>query len=122
MSHTDYNSLSTKVNSETPASKENNLAPEDKIVTPNETPESTNQVETSDNPVDPEVESEYILGTVTDCKKLNVREEPSINAQILFEIAKDSHVLIDPDESTDEWYKVHIDERGGFCMKKYILI
>ena len=61
------------------------------------------------------------LGVVTECVKLNVRDEPDVNADILCTILLGSEVAIDEEESTDDFYKV-CTETGveGFCMKQYI--
>ena len=70
----------------------------------------------------PEVEApvEPVLGIVSGCTKLNIRKEADIESSVLFVIGKDSDVLINLEESTDDWYKVYVDGRDGFCMKKYV--
>ena len=114
MSHTNYNGISTK-----------NTADEKVVNNPNEIEDVTklnaNAAETEpETNTDETNEPEYILGTVAGCAKLNVRKQPSTNAEVLFVIGKDSDVLVDLDESTDDWYKVYINEQEGFCMKKFI--
>lgn len=71
----------------------------------------------------PEVETPKNLGKVVGCVKLNVREEPSAKASVVFEIPVDSTVFIDETCSTDEFYKI-CTEHGveGYCMKKFIEI
>lgn len=65
-----------------------------------------------------------VYGIVEGCKALNVREAPSTNAAIISVIAAGNVVQIIEDESTDEFYGVHVENDGvdfdGFCMKKYI--
>ena len=72
----------------------------------------------------PEVEApaEPVLGIVSDCTKLNIRKEADVESSVLFIIGKDSDVLVDLDESTDEWYKVYVNDQEGFCMKDYITL
>lgn len=66
---------------------------------------------------------EVMFGMVANCAKLNVRNEPSKEAGIQCEIENGTEVMIDQNESTDEWYKVYTKEGvEGFCMKKFILI
>lgn len=106
MSHTNYNDIS----------KEKKGAPvpeteDDTIVTPDV--EGTTEPETPTEP-------EFVFGTVVDCTKLNVRKEPNVKAQIICVIEKDTQVLVIPEESTDDWYKVDIGGQQGFCMKKYM--
>lgn len=74
-------------------------------------------------PIVPEVEAPKNLGKVVDCVKLNVREEPSTKASVVFEIPVGSTVFIDETCSTDEFYKI-CTEHGveGYCMKKFIEI
>lgn len=71
----------------------------------------------------PEVEGPKNLGKVIGCVKLNVREEPSIKASVVFEIPVGTTVYIDETCSTDEFYKI-CTEHGveGYCMKKFIEI
>lgn len=108
MSHTDYNSMSKKT-----ATEETKVNPDPEATVPD--PEPVQQPE-PEAPAQPE----YIFGKVSDCKRLNVRKEANITANIVCIIAVDSDVLVDLDESTDEWYKVHVDDKEGFCMKKFI--
>lgn len=74
-------------------------------------------------PIVPEVEAPKNLGKVVDCVRLNVREEPSAKASVVFEITVGSNVFIDETCSTDEFYKI-CTEHGveGYCMKKFIEI
>lgn len=63
----------------------------------------------------------FMTGTVDNCKMLNVRAEPKSNAEVVRAIPVDTMVMIDPDESTDDFYKVYLaDGVEGFCMKDYI--
>ena len=74
-------------------------------------------------PAVPEVEAPKNLGKVVGCVRLNVREEPSTKASVVFEINVGSTVFIDETCSTDEFYKI-CTEYGveGYCMKKFIEI
>lgn len=74
-------------------------------------------------PVIPKVETPKNIGRVVGCVKLNVREEPSIKASIVFEITAGSKVFIDEAGSTEEFYKI-CTEHGveGYCMKTFIEI
>lgn len=71
----------------------------------------------------PEIKAPKNLGKVVGCVKLNVREEPSTKASVVFEITVGSTVFIDETCSTDEFYKI-CTEHGveGYCMKKFIEI
>lgn len=64
-----------------------------------------------------------IIGIVTDCFSLNVREKPNKNAAIISELKVSSEVMIDEEGSTRDFYKI-CTATGieGFCMKKFITI
>lgn len=69
-------------------------------------------------------ESEEIkIGLVSNCKKLNVREKPTVEAPVVCEIVCRTELMIDEKESTEEFYKVRTAAGiEGFCMKKFIAI
>jgi len=60
---------------------------------------------------------------VTNCKKLNLREEPKKDSAIVCEVDYQTELMIDENESTEEFYKV-CTAAGieGFCMRKFIAI
>ena len=66
-------------------------------------------------------ETSELIGYVTECVKLNVREAASKDSNVLCEIILNSKVIIDKENSTDDFYKV-TTETGveGYCMKQYI--
>ena len=66
---------------------------------------------------------EVKIGLVSNCKKLNVREKPTVEAPVVCEIVCQTEVMIDEKESTEEFYKVYTAAGiVGFCMKKFIAI
>lgn len=68
-------------------------------------------------------EFELIPGTVSGCKKLNVRENPSFDADVVCVIPEGCEVEIDESNSTDEFYKVYTAAgMEGYCMKKFISV
>ena len=74
----------------------------------------------------PEKESEAkkeIAGIVTNCVRLNVRKEPDFDADILCTIDVSTNIIIDEEESTDEFYKICTSAGiEGYCVKTYITI
>mgnify|MGYP002685185427 CR=1 FL=1 len=63
------------------------------------------------------------IGLVSNCKKLNVREKPTVEAPVVCEIVCRTELMIDEKESTEEFYKVYTAAGiEGFCMKKFIAI
>lgn len=87
-------------------------------VTPVEEPVvETELEETTEQQID------YLEGVVDHCRMLNVRAEADPDAEVLRAIAHNTKVMIDPIESTNEFYKVYLaDGSEGFCMKKFIEI
>lgn len=92
--------------------------------------------ETKDNePVQndkPEIEDDEELvmhlefATVSCKSKLNVRKEPSKEAEVLCAIDNGTELTVDLVNSTDDFYKVIIDHNNklveGYCMKQFISI
>ena len=71
---------------------------------------------------EPEAKKE-IAGIVTNCVRLNVRKEPNFDADILCTIDVSTNLIIDEEESTDEFYKICTSAGiEGYCVKTYITI
>ena len=104
-------------------------AVEEKIVNEEQAIEEKIVNESQQNISDPESdidvaandETSELIGYVTDCVKLNVREAASKDSNALCEIILNSKVIVDEENSTDDFYKV-TTETGveGYCMKQYI--
>ena len=63
------------------------------------------------------------IGSVVDCKMLNVRKGPSIESEVLCEISWYTELMVYEEESTDEFYKICTASGiEGYCMKKFISI
>ena len=64
-----------------------------------------------------------MIGVVIDCSSLNIRAKSNINSEIIATVKAGTELLINEDESVNEWYKV-CTEAGieGFCMKKYVSV
>lgn len=103
-------------------SKENANLTED--VEPVEVVEETAEVIEEPMVEDPIIdESKHISGVVVDCVKLNVREQPNPNADILGIINEGSEVLVNEEESTDDFYKICTSAGlEGYCMRKFVSI
>lgn len=60
-------------------------------------------------------------GVVEGCSKLNVREAANVDSNILCVIDKAAEVVIDLENSTEDFYKVCTSSGvEGYCMKKFI--
>lgn len=78
--------------------------------------------ETAEEIVEESVPS-IVLGVVTECVKLRVRKTPEVGDNVICEILLASEVLVDLNESTDDFYKVTTGAGiEGYCMKQYINI
>lgn len=68
----------------------------------------------------------YKNAIVTGCVKLNVRKEPSKNAEIVCVLEEFTEVTVEETLPTDEFYKISTSVNGvlveGYCMKKFINI
>lgn len=69
------------------------------------------------------VEVETVVGVVSGCEKLNLREEASKDSKVLSILNKGTELVVSTEESTEDFYKV-ITATGveGYCMKKFITI
>lgn len=81
--------------------------------------------ETVETPVEEtkeEVEEETLgIGVVTDCLKLNVRKQPSKDAEVLKTIDALTEVVIL--KEVNDFYEVALKTgESGYCMKKYIAV
>lgn len=66
---------------------------------------------------------EIKIGLVVDCKKLNIRERPAVDAPIICAVVYQTELMINENESFEEFYKVCTDAGiEGFCMKKFVTI
>lgn len=65
----------------------------------------------------------YEMGKVVNCKKLNIRVAPDKTAAVVKEVEKGVELMIDPSDSTDDFYKV-CTESGveGYCMKLFVAV
>lgn len=69
------------------------------------------------------VKPEPITGVVDNCLRLNVREEPSIEAEILTTLEAGSEVRLLKDEMENGFYKVcTASGLEGYCMCEYIVL
>ena len=69
------------------------------------------------------VESKFVEGVVVNCIALNIRKNPSMDADVIHVADAGCRVTIDLEYSTDDWYrvvKIFDEEVYGFCMKKFI--
>lgn len=64
-----------------------------------------------------------VKATVVNCAKLNVREKPNTDADILVVLNNGSEVEVDPARSTREWVKITTASGvDGFCMRKFVSV
>lgn len=62
-------------------------------------------------------------GVVSGCQKLNVRVKPDRNGAVVCAINNGTEVIVNEQESTDDFYMIYIASGiEGFCMKQFISI
>ena len=62
-----------------------------------------------------------VEGVVVNCAKLNVRTEPSSDADVIYVLDVMSEIKIDVSKSNDEWFKVCTASGvDGYCMRKFV--
>lgn len=70
-----------------------------------------------------ELNTTIVEGTVINCARLNVREKPSKEANVVEVLNVGSEVLVDKSEVNDEFYKVTTKSgKDGYCMKTFVEI
>ena len=93
------------------------VAPIEETVVVNEAPEITVVEETVETVTLPDV----VVGTVTNCSKLNVRVAPVADAEVVSVLDANTEVEINVADSTDEWFSVCTAAGvDGYCMKKFV--
>jgi hypothetical protein len=115
MSRHDYTQHSKKIQNEV---NEVDEELESEIIEPSEEAE----IETDNENQQPVESKTYDLGVVSGCTKLRVRSEPKFGTNVVCEIEKGTRVMIDPDNSTSDYYKIYTESGvEGFCVKTYIV-
>ncbi len=83
--------------------------------------ENEDEVKTDSAPVAPEEnEEEIVKGVVSNCSRLNVREEASMKSSVLKVIDSGTEVEVLGTLVENQFYKVKIDDVIGFCVKDFI--
>ena len=63
------------------------------------------------------------FGRVINCSKLNVRQYPTLHADVLCCLDENTEIEIDEDKSTSEFYAICTPTGlEGFCLKKFVEI
>ena len=63
----------------------------------------------------------HVIGKVS-AEKLNIREEPDKDADVILIVDKGTPVTIDEAGSTSKFYKVTVQGLVGYCMKEFITL
>ena len=139
MGNKNYTKYSENSNNNTNVNFNDNSITPETPVTPElpevqNNPEVTNPV-TPEEPVDPETNlelensdqneqkvAESKLGVIVRCTMLNMRKKPSKDAEVVTILSKSDSVDVYLDESTEDFYKVRIVDKEGYCVKDFIEI
>ena len=92
-----------------------------------EVPESGKEVtepteEPTEEPKEQDSFENIVSGKICDCQKLNLREEPSMESNIVEVLDVNSLLLIDLASSTEEFFKVEFNGKFGYCVKKFVKV
>jgi uncharacterized protein YgiM (DUF1202 family) len=88
---------------------------------PAEAVEAVEVMEVAEEIVEQVVEPK--VGIVTDCTRLNVRQEPKANAKIVIVVDATTDLTIFEEKSTEDFYKIRtVDGVEGYCMKRFVTI
>lgn len=67
------------------------------------------------------LEEKTIIGIVSNCSKLNVREKPTKSGEVKCILNAGTEIIIDIEKSTNTWYYVTTPSGiEGYCMKQFI--
>ena len=67
------------------------------------------------------MKAEKFIAQVVDCRYLNIRKEPSLEAEIIGALEINDKVFVDIELSTNEFYAISNQEiEIGYCLKEYI--
>lgn len=90
--------------------------------------ETKHEVEDAVNVQKEEIEAgtskeETVTGEVINCTRLNIRKKPDSHSEVATVVNSGTELMIYPDSSTAEWYKVYTESGvEGFCMKNFVTV
>ena len=65
--------------------------------------------------------SKTVMGTVANCKVLNIRNSPSLEGEVIGVVYAGDKLRLDIVKSTNDFYKVIGNSGGyGYCMRDYV--
>ena len=63
------------------------------------------------------------VGVVSNCSRLNVRQNPHKGSEVLAIIEEDDEVIVKPSKSTRNWYFVQTESGvEGYCMTDFVAL
>lgn len=107
MAKTNYNKIS----------KKSEITTKDAVETNESIIEETETLEDVKEEI---VKSKVVTGIVSDCSKLNIRNDSSLDADVIGTLDKGTTVVIHGE--VGDFYKIGNPNANEFCMKKFISI
>lgn len=90
-------------------------------IPPSSAPEVKMESELVKETVDTVPLHKNVNGVVVNCSKLNIREEPNVESDVVCVLDVKSEIVIDVTKSDNEWFKVHTATGvEGYCMRKFV--
>ncbi len=119
MSKHNYSQYSDKKKTNNMQSKPNKAVTS--TIPKSSSPEVKMEVELIQETVNTVTLPKTVAGVVVNCAKLNVREEPSADADVVCVLDVMSEIKVDVTKSDGEWLKVHTATGvEGYCMRKFV--
>lgn len=82
---------------------------------------ATEEVVEQITPVEEPVKPRFEKGTVSNCKRLNIRKDASKTSDPICVVNSGDILRINLSESSDTWLKVTTkDKKSGYCMAEYV--
>ena len=97
-------------------------APEIEPELPEVGPEASSDMNEEENTEEEPKPIIRVEGTVGNCDRLNVRVKPSKDSTVCYILNNGDSVMVNLEESTEDFYKVYTINMDGYCMKQFINI
>lgn len=69
------------------------------------------------------MEVDTMQNGIVNCLRLHIHSEPTLDSEIVCKVRYLTEVMIDPDNSTEDFYKIYTAIGAeGFCQKNLITI
>lgn len=86
-----------------------------------QTPKITSAETISESNKEEVTEEKIIIGSVANCKTLNIRKQPSKSSEVICTLRVTEEVIINKAKSNENWFNIKTKSNiEGFCMKDFV--